>query len=130
MPIIEKVEPVEQRRAWGREVRLVATPSYLSKVLYMSAGTKGGLQVHTEKDEAFHLFQGRATVVTDEGDGRLRSIPMMAGETYRIPPGAVHQVIADTDCVFFEVSTPHEDDRIRLEARYGLPTDGGLPTTR
>jgi hypothetical protein len=41
----------------------------------------------------------------------------------------VHQVRAITDCVFFEASTPHFDDRERLEARYGLPETGGLPTT-
>jgi len=35
-----------------------------------------------------------------------------------------------TDCVFFEASTPHFNDRERMEAQYGLPDTGGLPSTR
>jgi hypothetical protein len=42
----------------------------------------------------------------------------------------VHQVEAVTNCIFFEASTPHLDDRVRVEEKYGLPADGGLPTTR
>ena len=54
---------------------------------------------------------------------------MHPGESYYIPPGAVHQVKAVTACVFFECSTPHYDDRVRVEQAYGLPEGGGLPTT-
>lgn len=122
--------PVSYPRDWGEEIFIARTPKYLGKILKMKAGTKGGLQYHVEKDETFHLVNGSAIVRSDDGDGKLMKTIMEPGESYHIPPGAVHQVEAVTDCVFFEASTPHFEDRVRCEAQYGLPEDGGLPTTR
>lgn len=126
---IELYVPKALRRDWGIEMFVAETPHYLGKVLQMKAGTKGGLQYHVQKDEAFFLAAGEAIVRSDDGTGHLIETRMHRGESYHIPPGAVHQVEAVTDCVFFEASTPHYDDRVRCEAAYGLPEDGGLPTT-
>lgn len=129
MITIERYHPKILTRDWGEEMFVAETPHYLGKVLRMKAGTAGGLQYHVEKDESFFLFSGRALVRFDRGAG-LEVRPMLSGESFHIPPGAVHQVEAVTDCVFFEASTPHYDDRVRCEAQYGLPESGGLPTTR
>lgn len=129
MTSVERYEPCTLLRTWGQEIIVASTPTYLGKVLKMKAGTKGGLQFHREKDETFHLYEGKAIVRTDI-DGKLAEITMAPGQSYHVPPGAVHQVEAITDCVFFEASTPHHDDRVRVEERYGLEQDGGLPTTR
>lgn len=125
---IEWVEPKTLVRDWGEEIIVAHTPAYLGKVLKMKAGTKGGLQYHREKMETFYLHEGEALVRCDT-DGRLTFRPMLPGMICHVPPGAVHQVSAVTDCVFFETSTPHFDDRVRVEEKYGLPEDGGLPTT-
>lgn len=130
MPSVEKVEPNTLIRDWGEEIIFADNPSYLGKILVMKPGTKGGLQKHVEKMETFFLVNGIAIVRHDTGDGRLTATVMRQGETYHIPPGAVHQVEAVTACVFAEASTPHHDDRVRCEADYGLVEDGGLPTTR
>lgn len=127
---VEAFEPELLLRDWGEEWIVAATDHYLGKVLRMDAGTKGGLQYHAEKDETFHLFSGEAIVRSDDGGGMLIETLMKVGESYHIPPGAVHQVEAITDCVFFEASTPHYHDRVRCEDVYGLPADGGLPSTR
>lgn len=127
---IEPYAPKMLVRDWGEETFVAETPHYLGKVLRMYPGTKGGLQYHQDKDETFHLLIGQAIVRSDDGTGRLQETPMRAGESYHIPPGAVHQVEAVTHCVFVEASTPHYDDRVRMEAHYGLPEEGGLPTTR
>jgi mannose-6-phosphate isomerase len=129
MPRVEKLTPRTLDREWGKEQFIVEAPAYLGKLLFMRAGTKGGLQYHVEKDEAFYLLLGRAIVRTDDGNG-LVEIPLLSGEGYRIPPGAIHQVEAVTDCTLIEWSTPHYDDRVHVEARYGLEEAGGLPTTR
>lgn|SRR3990167_3592062 len=129
MPSIGAFAPRVLTRDWGEEIIVAETPQYLGKVLRMRAGTKGGLQYHTEKDETFHLFSGRALVRYDSASA-LITTEMRPGQSFHIPPGAVHQVEAMTDCVFFETSTPHYDDRVRCEAHYGLPEGGGLPTTR
>ena len=117
-------------RTWGDELLIIDTPAYIGKLLLMQAGKAGGLQKHVEKDEASYLLYGSAWVITDTGDGQLSRFKMQAGTSIHIPPGAVHQVEAITDCCFFECSTPHFNDRIRLEAQYGLETGGGLPTTK
>lgn len=116
-------------RTWGREILIARTPEYIGKVLLMQAGKAGGLQFHREKIETFYLHSGRALVMSDRGDGTLTQVEMLPGESYHIPVGAVHRVEAVEDCVFFECSTPVFDDRVRVEGRYGLPEDGGLPTT-
>lgn len=130
MNTIQKMTPTVLRRSWGDECIVIATSKYLGKILKMQSGTKGGLQYHVEKDEAFHLVTGIAVVRSDDGAGHLIETTMVPGETYHVPPGAPHQVEAITDCVFFEASTPHYDDRVRCEEAYGLAFDGGLETTR
>lgn len=129
MPSIEKVEPRILEREWGEEIIVTDTPLYLGKILKMHAGTAGGLQTHRLKTETFYLHSGKAIVTTDFGDGHLTEIEMVPGECCHIPAGAVHKVTAVTDCLFSEWSTPHYNDRVRMESRYGLKEDGGLPTT-
>ena len=127
---IERYEPKVLVRLWGTETFIAETDKYLGKLLHMNAGSKGGLQWHFEKDETFYLFAGTAWVRSDDGTGKLETIRMEAGESYHIPAGAAHQVEAISDCVFFEASTPHYDDRVRCEKEYGLVEEPGLPTTR
>lgn len=117
-------------RVWGTEFLVIDTPQYIGKVMYMKAGHGGGLQKHTEKDEASFLFAGEAWVYTDTGDGELKRFKWSAGSAIHIPPGAVHKVEAITDCTIMECSTPHFNDRVRLEEQYGRTDTEGLPTTR
>lgn len=117
-------------RDWGQELLIAHTPTYIGKVLRMRAGTAGGLQLHVEKVETFHLAEGLAWVDYDDGDGKLTRMLMMEGMSVHVPAGAPHRVTAIEECLFFEVSTPHFDDRVRVEAEYGEPETGGLPTTR
>lgn len=116
-------------RDWGSELLIAQTPHYIGKRLFMKAGAAGGLQYHRRKIETFYLESGEAVVDYDAGDGTLSSYVMQAGESVHVPAGAPHRVTASTDCVFFEVSTPVFDDRVRVEAEYGQPDVGGLPTT-
>jgi mannose-6-phosphate isomerase len=129
--MIQKFEPrLIGPKPWGTELLVAHTDSYTGKVLYMHAGTKGGLQYHERKDETFYLVSGQAWVDVDPTRSRtLTRHYMQPGVAFHIPPGTVHRVEAITDCTFFEVSTPHYDDRVRVEAQYGEPEGGGLPTT-
>ena len=116
-------------RVWGTETVVALGPGYLGKVLRQRAGTAGGLQYHREKHETHHLMAGQAKVEYDDGTGALVSAILTAGQSVMIPPGTVHRVTAITDCVFFETSSPHFNDRVRVEADYGQPDTGGLRTT-
>jgi mannose-6-phosphate isomerase-like protein (cupin superfamily) len=94
----------------------------------MKAGTAGGLQYHKTKIETFFLDEGQAFVDYD-ANGTLTTISMSPGMIVHVPAGAPHRVRAVSDCKFFEVSTPVFNDRVRVEADYGEPEGGGLPTT-
>ena len=121
-PTIEAFRPVELGpKPWGSELLIAKTEHYIGKVLTMNAGHRGGLQYHVHKDETFYLLSGTARVTFDAGNG-LTTRQMRAGQSYHIPPGAVHQVEAVTDCIFFEASTPHFDDRVNVAERYGSDT--------
>lgn len=129
-PSIEVRAPISLGpREWGHELIFAATPSYTGKILQMRAGKAGGLQYHREKVETFFLSEGLAWVDYDAGDGKVSRIAMSPGMAVHVPAGAPHRVIAITDCIFFEVSTPVFDDRVRVEAEYGEPEVGGLPST-
>lgn len=129
-PSIELVAPRSLgAREWGDEILIAQTDSYIGKVLNMRAGKAGGLQAHKTKVETFFLFQGSAWVDYDAGDGTLTRMVMSAGMSVHVPVNAAHRVTAITDSIFFEVSTPVFNDRVRLEAEYGEPDTGGLPTT-
>lgn len=100
-------------KTWGTELLVAETPHYTGKVMWMHAGHGGALQYHERKDEAFYLFSGSCRIRYELGDG-FETVTMVAGEAVHIPPGAVHQVEAITDCVMFEASTPVFDDRVRV----------------
>jgi mannose-6-phosphate isomerase-like protein (cupin superfamily) len=115
-------------QTWGAEMLLAETPEYTLKLLRYRAGKAGGLQFHTRKDEAFHLYMGTALVDCDMGAGLWRT-EMKPGQTFHVPAGAVHRFTAITDCVVFEASTNVKNDRVRMEAYYGEPPVEGLPST-
>ena len=117
-------------REWGREILVAHSKGkYTGKILMYNKGAKGGLQYHRAKDETSYLFSGEMLLRYDTGDGKLTETKVGPGTSIYIPPGAVHQEEALTDCIVFETSVPVFDDRVRMEEQYGLPMNGGLPTT-
>jgi len=96
----------------------------------MKAGTKGGLQYHQLKDEVQILISGKLLIRYDDtGSGSLKEKTIESGECVHFYPGLVHQEEALTDCVLIEASTPHFNDRVRVEEQYGVESNGGLPST-
>ena len=115
-PVIKKVMTVELGpKSWGSEVLFAHTETYIGKILRMNKGSGGPLQYHRTKDETFCLLDGRARVTYHTADGATRRVTMYAGESYHVPPGAVHQVEALSDCIFIEASNPVFDDRVAVD---------------
>ena len=52
------------------------------------------------------------------------------GDAFHFSPGTIHQEHALTDCVIIEASSPHFNDRVRVEKSYGLKVNGGLKSTK
>ena len=118
------------QREWGEEYLLsLVSGKYTFKKIIIKAGKKGGLQYHQKKNECAYVISGELILKFDDGNGNLISKKIKAGEAFHIPPGVVHQEQAITDCEIIEVSTPHFNDRVRVEKKYGLDDESGLPTT-
>ena len=128
------VFPVAQsvgERPWGTEDLLALVSKHFSvKRLKIKAGNKGGLQYHRLKDEVAIMISGQMLIRYDLGDKILKEKIITAGEVVHFPPGLVHQEEAITDCEIIEASSPHFNDRVRMEEAYGFEKSQGLPTTQ
>jgi len=117
-------------RTWGTETLLALVSGKFSlKRIEIRAGEKGGLQFHHLKDEVGVMISGTMIVRYDGGTGSLVERIVGPGEVVHFSPGLPHQTEAVTDVVYIEASTPHFNDRVRVEDKYGLFTEVGLPTT-
>ena len=54
-------------------------------------------------------------------------VSLSAGESYHIVPETVHRMEALEDCDILEASTPHLDDVVRLQDRYGRAPEDTPP---
>lgn len=105
---------------WGVELLWIHTPAYTGKILFRKADPtyRGRVQYHINKDESFYLLSGRCQVRIDVGDGELTEFELGPGRAFHIPRYARHSIIALTDCIFIEASTPHFEDRINVDLDY------------
>jgi mannose-6-phosphate isomerase len=130
---MSEIFPKQKRvgpRDWGDETLLVvAGGKYTMKKLFIRAGCKGGLQYHRKKDEAGYVVSGKLRVTFVGKNGALETAQLLPGDSYHFAPGVIHQEEAVEDTVIIEASTPHLNDRVRVEHEYGLDATGGLPTT-
>ena len=106
-------------KPWGHEVIWAHTELYVGKLLHIKAGHALSVQYHNRKDETIHLLRGTMIYRVGRSAEGLVEVPLAEGESYRNTPGIVHQMEAVTDCDVLEASTPHLDDVVRLNDRYG-----------
>lgn len=105
-------------KPWGHEVIWAHTDRYVGKLLHIKAGHALSVQYHERKDETIYLLRGEMVYRVQE-NGALRDVALRVGEAFRNEPGMIHQMEAITDCDVLEASTPHLDDVVRLNDRYG-----------
>jgi YrbI family 3-deoxy-D-manno-octulosonate 8-phosphate phosphatase len=117
-------------REWGDELLLVhSIGKYTMKKLVIRAGRKGGLQYHRLKDEASYIISGSMIIRYADSKGILTERLVNQGDFFHFPAGCIHQEEAITDVVRIEVSTPHFNDRVRVEKYFNMDDGSGLPTT-
>lgn len=116
--------PRRVEKPWGYELIWAETDEYVGKILHVIAGEALSLQYHEIKDETLFLLTGRLLLQIGKSADHLIDYEMMEGQRFHLPSRTVHRMIAETDCDILEVSTPHLEDVVRLEDRYGriLPT--------
>lgn len=113
------LQPVRVEKPWGHEVIWAHTARYVGKLLHVRAGHALSLQYHETKDETIHLLHGRMRFWVGPEAGSLEEVELARGESFHIRPGTVHRMEAVTDVDILEASTPHLEDVVRLEDRYG-----------
>ena len=107
-------------KPWGHELIWALSERYIGKILHINAGHELSVQYHNRKDETIYLLSGEIVYrVQRDGDDILDDVKLKVGESFRITPGTIHQMIAKTDCDVLEVSTPEIDDVVRLSDKYG-----------
>ncbi|HVY78311.1 MAG TPA: hypothetical protein VG898_07385 [Solirubrobacterales bacterium] len=65
------------------------------------------------------MLSGRLRLIQGESAEALAEREVEPGQAWRNEPGVVHSIEALEDSVVLEVSTPHLDDVVRLQDRYG-----------
>ena len=112
-------KPQQVEKPWGYEVWWAQTDAYAGKLLHVRAGHRLSLQFHREKDESSYVLSGRLLLIRGSSAESLRQEEIGPGFAWRVEPGTVHSIEAIEDSEVLEVSTPHLDDVVRLEDRYG-----------
>jgi mannose-6-phosphate isomerase len=102
-------------KPWGKEVWLELNEKYCYKRIYIDAGTKTSYQYHERKLETNFIISGEAEVWLENDNGIVEKNKMGPGSFFTITPPKKHRVIAITDLILQEVSTPEVNDVIRIE---------------
>jgi mannose-6-phosphate isomerase-like protein (cupin superfamily) len=113
-----RVDVTRVPKPWGHETIWAHTDRYVGKILHINAGQELSVQYHNRKDETVHLLSGEIMYRVKTGE-QLEDMKLRVGQSFRISPGTIHQMIAVTDCDVLEVSTPELDDVVRLSDKYG-----------
>jgi mannose-6-phosphate isomerase len=115
-----RVDVTHVPKPWGHETIWAHSERYVGKILHINAGQELSVQYHNRKDETVYLLSGRIVYrVQRQGADALDDVQLKLGESFRITPGTIHQMVALTDCDVLEVSTPEVDDIVRLSDKYG-----------
>jgi mannose-6-phosphate isomerase-like protein (cupin superfamily) len=114
-----RVNGVRVPKPWGHETIWAHSDRYVGKILHINAGHELSVQYHNRKDETVYLLSGEISYRVQGKDDVLDDVQLTAGESYRITPGTIHQMVALTDCDVLEVSTPELDDVVRIKDKYG-----------
>ena len=105
-------------KPWGKEEWLELNDAYCYKRIYINAGYKTSYQYHNLKRETNFIISGEAEIWLENDEGVVEKKIMKAGEYFNVTPPKKHRVIALTDIILQEVSTPEVDDVIRIDDEF------------
>jgi mannose-6-phosphate isomerase-like protein (cupin superfamily) len=114
------IDPERVEKPWGWELIWANTADYVGKLLFVRAGHALSKQFHNVKDESWYFQEGRAELELNGPGEAVEKVEVVGpGAAFHLTPGTVHKLTAIEDTLVLEVSTPHLDDIVRLEDRYG-----------
>ena len=108
-------KPKIVKKPWGREEWIELNERYCYKRIYINAGSRTSFQYNNQKRETNYIISGKAEVWLENDEGAIDKFKMKEGDFFNVLPLKKHRVIAITDLILQEVSTPEIDDVIRIE---------------
>jgi quercetin dioxygenase-like cupin family protein len=124
-------EEIYVEKGWGFEKWIVNKKEYCGKLLFFKESKKCSIHYHILKDETFYVDSGKVEMhwmdmpkdqeYTQEqlleSFQKNKTIDILTtGQSFYVPVGRIHRVVALEDTKVFEFSTEHFDsDSYRLE---------------
>ena len=105
-------------KPWGKEEWIELNDKYCYKRIYLNAGYKTSFQYHNYKRETNYIISGEAEVWLENENGEIEKRIYKSGDFFNVVPPKKHRVIALTDLIMQEVSTPEVDDVIRIDDEF------------
>ena len=100
-------------KGWGSEEWITNTPKYCGKLLRINKDKKTSWHYHKLKDEVMYVHNGIVKILYgyDEDINAVENLEIILnkGDSFHIPVGLIHQIIALEDTELFEFSTEHFD---------------------
>jgi mannose-6-phosphate isomerase len=111
--------PFTVEKPWGKEfwldlIKLPDGRGYCTKHIHINAGVKTSYQYHDKKFETNYIVSGTAEVWLEDHFGKVQKYSMGPGDSFTVMAPKKHRVIALTDLVMHETSSPEVDDVIRI----------------
>jgi mannose-6-phosphate isomerase-like protein (cupin superfamily) len=104
-------------KGWGYENWIVNNQLYCGKLLCFNKNKKCSFHFHKIKTETFYLQSGLIKVLHSLGDdiSQAEEVVLEPGDSFHVPVGLRHQMIALENSELFEFSTQHfEEDSYRI----------------
>lgn len=112
-------------KPWGHELWINGEdPDICFKEIFLTTNSRTSLQYHNLKRETNLLVSGTAEVIykardevglDDVVDADLASQRIVPSATVDTGPRVLHRIVALSDALFYEASTPHVNDVIRVQ---------------
>jgi quercetin dioxygenase-like cupin family protein len=98
-------------KGWGHEKWIVNNDKYCGKLLFFNKGKRCSWHFHKIKDETFYLQSGLISLYYgwEEDLSKSEVLILEPGDSFHIPIGLKHQMVALEDSELFEFSTEHFD---------------------
>ena len=108
MTVCDKFVP----KGWGYEHWIVNKEDYCGKLLFFKKGKRCSWHYHKLQDETVHVHKGVLKVTHSKSDIPLfaSSTILEAGDSFYVPVGLRHQMLALEDTWMYEFSTQHFDE--------------------
>jgi len=104
-------------KGWGHEEWIINNDLYCGKILRFQIGKRCSFHFHKLKTETFYLQSGKIKILYSYEDDidEVDAVVLEPGQSFHVPIGLRHQMIALEESNLFEFSTQHlEEDSYRI----------------